>query len=245
MSGSVSAVPRVSVIIPCYNYGRFLDEAVDSVLAQSLQDFEIIIVNDGSNDPETVRKLAGYERPKTLLINSENRGLAAARNLGIESARGNFILPLDADDKIGPRYLELACARMEGDSQLGIVYCQAEYFGKISGKFDLPPYSFPEILITPMIFCSGLFRREDWSAVGGYSSEFPYGWEDYDFWLSIIGLGRTVCQLNEVLFFYRKHEQSLSDNMNAERRAEAVRKFIVRHPKLYLDNLERIAVKKS
>ena len=73
--------PRVSVIIPCYNLGRYLDEAVDSVLAQSFQDFEIVIVDDGSTDPETCRLLADYRKPRTQVVRSENRGLPAAKNL--------------------------------------------------------------------------------------------------------------------------------------------------------------------
>ena len=95
-------MPKVSVIIPCYNQGACLEEAVDSVLAQTFQDFEILVVNDGSTDEATIRMLGKYERPKTRVIHTDNQGLAMARNNGIREARGAYILPLDADDKIGP-----------------------------------------------------------------------------------------------------------------------------------------------
>lgn len=235
------SLPSVSVVIPCYNYGHFIDDAVDSVLAQTLPDFDIIVVNDGSTDPDTVSKLSNYSKPKCRVLHSENKGPAAARNLGISASQAQYILPLDADDRIAPRYLELARAALEADADLGIVYCQAEYFGRASGKVDLPPYSFPEILITPQVFCSALFRRRDWEQVGGYCSDFLHGWEDYDFWLSLIGLGRKVHQIPEVLFYYRKHEKSRSDNMTPERRAGSVELFIKRHPKMYLENLDKIA----
>jgi len=92
----------VSVIIPCYNQGQYLTESIGSVLASDHQKIEIIVVDDGSTDPETCRILGGLDYPKTRLIRRENGGLAAARNSGIAAAQGRYILPLDADDRIGP-----------------------------------------------------------------------------------------------------------------------------------------------
>ncbi len=101
----MDSLPKVSVIIPCYNQGAYVKESVDSVLAQTFQDFEILIVDDGSTDAETVGILKDNAWPKTRVIRTENQGLAAARNNGIQEARGVYILPLDADDRIGPDYL--------------------------------------------------------------------------------------------------------------------------------------------
>ncbi len=84
--------PRVSIIIPCYNYGEFIDEAVDSVLNQSFSNFEIIIVNDGSTDDYTNNLLADYQRPKTRIFQTKNQGVSAARNFGIERSAGDYIL---------------------------------------------------------------------------------------------------------------------------------------------------------
>ncbi|GAJ13471.1 unnamed protein product, partial [marine sediment metagenome] len=100
--------PKISVIITCYNYARFLPEAVESVIRQTCQDFEIIIVNDGSTDnsKETAKTLTEkYPKHQTRLINESNKGLATARNVGIGKARGRYILPLDADDKLHPQAL--------------------------------------------------------------------------------------------------------------------------------------------
>jgi glycosyltransferase involved in cell wall biosynthesis len=98
--------PKVSVIIPCFNQGEYVDQAVDSVLKQSFQDFEIVIVNDGSTDPFTISHLQNYSRQKTTVVHTDNQGLAAARNNGIRQAKSEYILPLDADDKIGATFLE-------------------------------------------------------------------------------------------------------------------------------------------
>ena len=101
-------MPKVSVIIPCYNHGEYLDEAVESVLTQTYQNFEIIIVDDGSTDQSTIDLLKVYRKPKTRVIRTDNQGLASARNNGIKEAKGEYILPLDADDKIGKEYLKKA-----------------------------------------------------------------------------------------------------------------------------------------
>src|SRR5262245_40475840 len=98
--------PKVTVVIPCFNLGGFIDEAVDSVLAQTFDDYEIIIVNDGSTDAATNAKLAHYDRPRTVVYTTENQRLPRARNFGIEKGRGQYVCCLDADDLFAPTYLE-------------------------------------------------------------------------------------------------------------------------------------------
>ena len=110
-------MPRVSIIMPCYNQGQYVAEAVDSVLGQTFHDFEIIIINDGSTDQETISTLESFDRPKCLILHTTNQGLAAARNNGIREARGEYILPLDADDRIAPTYLEKAVRVLDGISR--------------------------------------------------------------------------------------------------------------------------------
>jgi glycosyltransferase involved in cell wall biosynthesis len=234
---AAESAPAVSVVVPCYNYGAYLNEAVDSVLAQTCQDFEIVVVNDGSTEPATVALLANYDRPKTHVIHTANQGLALARNAGIAASRGRYILPLDADDRIGPVYLAQALKILEADPNIGIVYCQAEFFGAVSGPWELPPYSFPEILLDNSIFCTAMFRRADWAAVGGYNPNMTYGWEDYDFWLSLIELGRGVVQIPEVLFFYRKHTRSMTGELDKDRFVFLYSQLFRNHPKLYAENV--------
>lgn len=105
--------PLVSVVIPCYNQARYLDECISSVLEQSFGSFEIIVVDDGSNNPEDISLLDHADYPRTTLLRQANQGPSAARNAGIRKARGKYILPLDADDKIAPRFLELCVGVME------------------------------------------------------------------------------------------------------------------------------------
>jgi len=134
-------MPTVSVIIPCFNQGHFLAESIGSVLASDHDDLEIIVVDDGSTDPTTITLLEQLAYPKTRLLRQENRGLAAARNYGITEAHGSYILPLDADDRIGPQYISQAVAALEADQHLGIIYCRAEKFGAEEGPWQLPRFS--------------------------------------------------------------------------------------------------------
>ncbi|MBM0740844.1 glycosyltransferase family 2 protein [Phormidium sp. CLA17] len=229
--------PIVSVIMPCFNQGQFIEEAVESVIAQTFTPVEIIIINDGSTDIETVRLLKHYQKPNVSVIHTDNQGPSAARNLGIQQAKGRYILPVDADDRIGPTYLEKAVPILESQPEVGIVYAQAELFGAKTGSFDLPPYQFPDILLGNMIFNSSLYRKADWERAGGYNENMVWGWEDYDFWLAILELGRDVFYIPEVLYFHREVENSRSQQMTQEHWVKSYTQIFQNHPQLYFNHI--------
>jgi glycosyltransferase involved in cell wall biosynthesis len=224
---------KISVIIPCFNQGAYLEEAVDSVLAQTFQDFEIIIVDDGSTDEETIKILQDYARPKTRVIRTDNLGLSAARNNGVREAGGEYILPLDADDKIGPGYLEEAVRILDRHPDIGIVYCEAAFFGMRTSHWHLPDYTSDHLLLQNIIFCTAFFRRTHWEKVGGYNINMIYGWEDWDFWLSLIHLGVKVYRIPRVLFFYRLREESMSRAMDEKKQFFMRLHAILNHQDLY------------
>lgn len=226
---NTSIMPKVSVVIPCYNQGAFIDEAVDSVLAQTFTGLEIIVVNDGSTDVATNHKLLRYEREKTRVLATSNQGLAAARNNGIAAARGEYILPLDADDRIEPRYLEEAVAVLDQQPEVGIVYCQARLFGAVDADWQLPEYSLAEMLLDNVIFCTALFRRADWQAVGGYDPGMIYGWEDYEFWLALLERGREVRRLPGRYFHYRVSPDSMVRSKEKGQKVQMFKRIYQRH----------------
>jgi glycosyltransferase involved in cell wall biosynthesis len=235
-----SPQPTVSIVIPCHNHGEYLGQAVASVLKQSYQGFELIIVDDGSSDENTRRILNDYDHPKIKVIQTTHRGLPNARNTAIEAALGRYVLPLDADDKIGETYVEKALKILETNENIGIVYSRAEFFGEASGEWKLPPYHFPDILLGNVIFCSAFFRKRDWAAVNGYNPNMIYGWEDYDFWLSLIELGREVVRIPETLFFYRKRANSLVRSMSHDHILYSYAQLLKNHPQLYGNNMARL-----
>lgn len=223
----------VSVIIPCYNQGEFLADSIGSVLGSTMEEYEIIVVDDGSTDGETRRILEGLSYPRTRVLRTENCGLAAARNNGIAVARGRYILPLDADDRIGPAYLEQGAAVLDARQEVGIVYCRGELFGIRSGPIQAPDYTLPRMRFSNLIFSCALFRRGDWKTCGGYDPGMVHGCEDWDFWLSLISMGRQVVRLPEVMFFYRIRQESMNRAMDREKRLAMHRRIMANHPDLF------------
>lgn len=205
---------KVSVIVPCYNQERYISECLDSILAQTFVDYEVIVINDGSTD-DSLKVINKYAEAYSFvkIINQKNQGIVVTRNKGIEQASGKYILPVDGDDKIAPTYLEKAVNVLESNAKVRVVYCEAEFFGARQGKWELRKYSFPEILSDNCVFSCALFYKEDWKKVGGYNESMKCGLEDFEFWLSLIEkLNVQFYQIPEVLFYYRQQENSLSKN---------------------------------
>lgn len=195
----------VSIIVPCYNQAEYLPEALDSILKQTYQKWECIIVNDGSPDnTEVVAKKYCSLDNRFTYIQKRNGGIASARNTGIASAKGEFILPLDADDKIGDQYLELAIDVFNHNPSVKVVYCEAEFFGSKKGPWILPDPNIRSLLLDNMIFCSALFRKSDFNRVGGYNTSLIYGLEDWEFWLKILNEDSDVYKINNTQFYYRQ-----------------------------------------
>ena len=210
--------PLVSVIVPCYNQALYLSEALQSVLDQTYTNWECIIVNDGS--PDNTEEVAKEWLAKDLrfkYIYKENGGLSSARNAGITMANGEYILPLDADDRIGNQYLKLAIQAFELDHTLKLVYCRAEKFGEETGEWILPEFSIQKLATSNMIFCSGIYRKSEWERVGGYDVKMIYGYEDWEFWIAILKIGGTVKRIEDFCFYYRIKKVSMIKNICDEK----------------------------
>lgn len=208
----------VSIIVPCYNQAQYLDEALESVLNQTYQNWECIIVNDGSSDnTEEVAEKWVEKDVRFQYFFKENEGVSSARNLAIGHAIGEFILPLDADDRIGSNYINLAIKVFERDSALRLVYCKAEYFGDKIGPWNLQPFSISDLARLNMIFCSAIYRKKDWELAGGYDIKMIYGIEDWEFWIAILKDGGKVFCLETVEFYYRIKEVSRQKRLDGEK----------------------------
>lgn len=201
----------VSVIIPCYNLGQYLDEAVDSVLAQTYQSFEIIVVDDGSTDPFTRQLLANYGRPQTRVLHAEHGGVMRARNLGIEAATGEYLCALDADDKLDPSYFAKATRILDGDESITFVSCWLRTFGDEDWVWKQDRCDLPALLGECTVATPSLVRRSAVLAVGGFDVRMPeQGYEDWDLWISLLEAGFRGTIIPEILFFYRRRGGSVS-----------------------------------
>jgi glycosyltransferase involved in cell wall biosynthesis len=198
----------VSIIVPCYNYAQYLPEALDSVVAQTYQNWECIIVNDGSPDnTEEVALKYCKKDPRFKYFRKENGGHSSARNFGIRNSSGLFILPLDADDYISEVYLEKASKILENDENVKLVTGQVQLFGDssktISISFDLRSF-----LIVNYITISSVFRRSDYNKTNGFD-ETMMAFEDWDFFINILKNGGRVVELPLTGLFYRKKDKSI------------------------------------
>lgn len=219
----LSYLPTVSVIIPCYDQERYLKEAIDSIFAQAFQDFEIIVVNDGSpGEPKAITD--EYWDPRLRLIEQENQGLSAARNAGIAAARGKYILPLDADDKLDPTFLEKAVEIQKERGGKVAVYSNFIAFwdsGEESEQ-ELADYNFRILLERDLMPCTILYPKAAWKKIGGYKPVMKHGYEDWEFAISLGEQGCYGIRIREFLFYYRQHAgTSMRDTMQADGKAKA------------------------
>lgn len=200
--------PLVSVIVPLYNAAPFICEALDSVLASTYRPLEIIVVNDGSTDgSEQVVQRYADEHPEVTLINQANAGASAARNRAIRSSHGVYILPVDADNKIHPLYIEEAVQVLENRPEVKVVSCRAEFFGDRTGEWSFPPFSKELLARKNMIDTCAMYRRADWDQTPGYM-ETCAAREDWDLWISLFEQGGSYVRLPAIRMYYRVRKGS-------------------------------------
>jgi GT2 family glycosyltransferase len=237
---------RVSVLMPCFNHGAFISEAIDSVLAQTLQDFEIIVVDDGSTDPETRATLSTLASPKTRVLTTANQGLPAARNHAARHSSGAFFCALDADDKLAPTWFEKAIHVLEQRSDVMFVSHWLETFGDEHWTWTPERCDLPSLLARNTVNGAALVRREAFEAVGGYDETLRDGCEDWDFWLRLVEHGFAGTIIPEVLFHYRRRTDSMSREMLDERKYRRPLEVLVeKHERSFRADLPSIIITKE
>jgi glycosyltransferase involved in cell wall biosynthesis len=200
--------PVVSVIIPCFNHGMYIDEAIASVESCKEINFEVIVINDGSTDNFTINKLHELSRRSIIVIHQNNKGVSVARNHGISISKGKYILPLDADNKIVPSFLSRSVNILENNPDISIIYSDKFILKGNSlkhrkvGKLDVR-----RMLRANYIDTCSVYRKTIWEVLGGYDEKIN-SLEDYEFWLSAIGHGFNFHYIKEPLFYYRVLENS-------------------------------------
>jgi len=216
------AAPLVSVVMPAYNAAAYLGDAVESVLAQTLRDFELIVVDDGSTDGTAAiaRRFAATDR-RVRVVSRPNGGPANARNTAFGIARGRVVALLDSDDIMQPHCLATQIALLEANPDVSIVTANATNCGG-GTTFDGKPYwsrtagvervTAADIIAQEDAVCIlSVFKREVHEAIGGFNPEFSRS-EDYDFWLRATLAGFILLRNYEPLGFYRRHDGSWSSN---------------------------------
>ena len=227
---------KVCIVIPCYNHGKYIDEAIQSVLDQTYKDIEIIVVDDGSTDEFTIEKLKSLNYPKTKVVFQQNSGPVVARNNAIVQTNAEFILPLDADDYFDKTYIEKAVRILELNSEVGAVNCFLQAFGDL--HFVVKPLSggAENFIVKNNASISLLYRKICWEQVGGYSKNMKNGYEDWDFWLKVLQRNWKIEVIPEILFYYRKLENS-RDSIAYQNHPLKVKEIVSNHLEFYQKNI--------
>lgn len=213
-----TAKPLVSVIVPAYDVAEYIGEALDSVLAQTLTNYEIIVINDGSPDTEALEKALAPYQSRIVYLKQENRGVSAARNRGISAARGPLIAFLDGDDTWLPEYLQIQVARIQADPTIDVLYPNVMMFGDSSEAGEefmaICPsngeVTFERLLLQECNVSNCSIARRETIMRAGLFDESLRSVEDFDLWLRVIKQGGRIVYHRDVLARYRRRHGSLT-----------------------------------
>ncbi|HUN78376.1 MAG TPA: glycosyltransferase [Solirubrobacteraceae bacterium] len=227
--------PLVSVVVPCFNHGRYLPECLDSILDQDYPELEVIVVDDASTEESTRMVLADYEarEPVTVLRQPENSGPSAARNRGIEAARGRYILPVDSDNLLLPGAIAALVEQLQAaGEQIGFIYPNCQYFGTRDDYFEPPTYNLYLLMGGNYCDTCSLIDRAVFDAGIRYPEHILLGHEDWDFALTLAARGVRGEPARVATLRYRKEGFTRSDAVEYSRHSfhEGVPE---RHPELY------------
>jgi glycosyltransferase involved in cell wall biosynthesis len=229
----------VSVIIPCFDDGQFLIEAIASFERVVPKNCELIVVNDGSKEPRTLEILKTLRDAGYSILDQENQGLSEARNAGIRLAAGRYILPLDADNRLRAGFVEAATEILDSSSEIGIVYGYRRLFGMKTDLDKVAEFDLEEILTFNYIDAGAMFRKQVWADCGGYDQRVS-PLEDWDLWIGAAEKGWRFHRLPQVTFEYRVRPDSLLSMVdNAEFLDHLLESMIIKHYELYEPRLVR------
>lgn len=226
------AQPEISVVIPCYNTRPdFIAETLDSLDHQSFRDFEVIVVDDGSNDPDTLAYLAGLGE-RVQLIRQDNKGLPAARNTGFRAARGALVLPLDSDDFLASDFLEKARSALHATPEAAFSCAWITLEGEAEGILRKGYNLFEQLFLNQLPYCL-LMQRSAWEAVGGYDETMRQGYEDWEFNIRLGVNGYLGTVVAEPLFHYRVRSDGMLIGKSSRLHGTLWKDIQKRHPQSY------------
>jgi len=217
---STQTVPTVSIVIAAYNAAAYIGETLDSVFAQTFNDYEVIVVNDGSKDTEEIKRILESHPLPVVYISQQNRGVSAARNAGINVAKGKFYAQLDADDQWEPDYLAVQLRFLSEHPDVVLVYPNATIFGDASDAgleyMKLCPsegdVSFESLIEERCVILTCVTARMSVIRNVGMFDESLRSCEDFDLWLRIVKNGGRIAYHRQLLARYRRHVGSLSSD---------------------------------
>jgi glycosyltransferase involved in cell wall biosynthesis len=229
----------VSIIVPCYKQAHFLKDSLQSVLEQTYTNWECIIINDGSpDDTERIAKEWCARDSRFHYLKKENGGLSSARNAGIATSTGEYILPLDADDILHKDYLTLLVPELQQNPSLAIVSCYSNFFIENTSNIihQQKPIgtTYHALLYENNMMATSLYHKKYWVEVGGYDENMKHGFEDWEFWIAITKKGLEYKFVEAFLFYYRKSKKSMLIDTLAHHVESNMEYVFKKHNEIYI-----------
>jgi glycosyltransferase involved in cell wall biosynthesis len=223
----------VSIVIPCYNHAGFLAETIESALAQTHQDLEIIVVDDGSTDASA----DVATRYPVRLLRQPNQGVAVAMNNGIRASSGAFALTLGSDDLLRPEYVERMLDSLRGAPGASFAYSRILFFGTACKEYPTEPFDPETLAQRNYVAAVALFRREAFDQVGGFDPAMPRC-EDWDFWLTLAERGHQGMYVPQLLVLGRQQQRSYNSRhyfslRGIRRELQMATRLRDKHPRLF------------
>lgn len=230
---------KVSVIIPCYNDGKYLMEAVESVERCDKGSYEIIIVDDGSTDINTINVIDIIGKRGHKIFRIKHSGQSSARNFGARQAQYDYLLFLDADNRIYPEYLREGVRILDENPEIGVVYGDRKTFG-ISNNIIVQPFDISEVVFGNTIDTCAVVRKKACEDCGGFD-ESLFLWEDWDFFINIFSKGWKFYRIPNVMFEYRIKSISVNSNSEIkENRIKAIEYIYKKHYPIFINGLSDV-----
>ena len=250
----------LSIIIPCFNHGKYISETLDSIKESDTKNVcEIIIINDGSTDAYTLEVLNTISDPNIRIINQENQGLAGARNKGIVESKCEYLLMLDSDNKITTDFIDTFLALQAEGQEFDMLHGDALFFDERQGLFKSGPLEIFKIFRSNYIDACSIIRKESLIELGKYDDQMPYmGWEDWDLWIRMALNNKRTIYSEKIFFHYRYSSDSMIRVIG--HKEEETKQYLIKKYKnqlldfFYLDqiltnivekNIDKIGIKKT
>lgn len=228
---------RVSIIIPIFNAEKYLGKTIKSVKAQTFTNWQCILINDGSADrSESVVTENIKDDKRFSYIYQENSGVCAARNNAIKTSIGEYILCLDADDLISENFLEETVQVLNANPGITVATSTVKFFGRSTGTLKVVSYDIETLLAANQIVMTSLFRRVDFDKVGGFNENMKDGFEDWDFWISVLKNGGNVTCAKHAVFYYRLQNKSRNRLISLEKEKRLRYQMWENHKELFSEH---------
>ncbi len=237
---------QISVIIPCYNDGKYIEETIHKLKEQTFAAHEIIVVNDGSTDEYTLKVLADLDKASLVkVLHKENGRMSAARNYGVKHAKGNIIVTLDADDYFDNSFFQKGIAILQNEPTTGVVNSYIQFFGNKTDKSKPRGGNAFNFLFSNQCSACAMIRRTAWEQVGGYDESMTLGYEDWEFYIRITKANWQVHLIPEFLLFYRQTDKSTLKNQTHPNREKIIAYIVEKHKDWYAQCLTELIDQKQ